>query len=343
MQNDKLKNAVRYFYDLQQLRMQSQGRSDKKSKVAEAHLDEDDKDFLKRQSKKLNDIEKDALKEVGRLLKGIPIYEHYLKDTRGIGPTLAGVLISEINIEKCNTVSQLWAWCGLSNERYCADCHTIVPEKPHEENKCPNCSGTKHYHKAIKPRRGEKLKYNPWLKSKMLKVMGDCLMRTCSLDENGYYNTRWVEKPTGEYPVIKEKHKDDNGKLKSRPYCERIPYNGTPFRKTFDDYKKYKENNILKICMGCNGSGKVTRVERDKVVDIGTKKPRTKSKCPNCDGTGGPAPWGASAMHRKNAANRYMVKQFLLQLWVFWRELEGLEVRDPYAVEYLGKSEARSG
>lgn len=38
----------------------------------------------------------------------------------------------------------------------------------------------------------------------------------------------------------------------------------------------------------------------------------------------------------KNAALRYMVKQFLADLWVKWRTLEGLPVSEPYAVAKLG-------
>jgi hypothetical protein len=38
----------------------------------------------------------------------------------------------------------------------------------------------------------------------------------------------------------------------------------------------------------------------------------------------------------KNAAIRYMVKMFLADLWVKWREMEGLEVTEPYAVAKLG-------
>ncbi|NCB47881.1 hypothetical protein EOM81_12820 [bacterium] len=40
--------------------------------------------------------------------------------------------------------------------------------------------------------------------------------------------------------------------------------------------------------------------------------------------------------HRDRAAKRYMIKMFLKDLYVAWRELEGLEVRVPYQEEYLG-------
>jgi len=49
-------------------------------------------------------------------------------------------------------------------------------------------------------------------------------------------------------------------------------------------------------------------------------------------------PWSeAKKAHRDRAAKRYMVKMFLKDLYVAWRTIEGLEVRPPYAEEYLGK------
>jgi hypothetical protein len=41
--------------------------------------------------------------------------------------------------------------------------------------------------------------------------------------------------------------------------------------------------------------------------------------------------------HRDMAAKRYMIKMFLRDLYVAWREIEGLPVRPPYEEEYLGK------
>lgn len=41
--------------------------------------------------------------------------------------------------------------------------------------------------------------------------------------------------------------------------------------------------------------------------------------------------------HRDAAAKRYMIKMFLLDLYVAWRKAEGLPVREPYSAEYLNK------
>jgi hypothetical protein len=41
-------------------------------------------------------------------------------------------------------------------------------------------------------------------------------------------------------------------------------------------------------------------------------------------------------LHRHRAALRFMIKAFLRDLYVKWRTLEGLSVREPYQAEYLG-------
>jgi hypothetical protein len=48
----------------------------------------------------------------------------------------------------------------------------------------------------------------------------------------------------------------------------------------------------------------------------------------------------AKKAHRHRAAMRYMVKMFLKDLYAAWRPMHGLDVRDPYAEEYLGKKHA---
>lgn len=49
-----------------------------------------------------------------------------------------------------------------------------------------------------------------------------------------------------------------------------------------------------------------------------------------------PAHADKTPKHIDNMARRYMVKEFLRDLWVCWRKLEGLEVSEPYEVAVLG-------
>jgi len=54
--------------------------------------------------------------------------------------------------------------------------------------------------------------------------------------------------------------------------------------------------------------------------------------------TGGADDWRdrPSKIRRHNQSLRYMMKIFLLDLYVKWRELEGLEVSKPYSEAKLG-------
>lgn len=47
---------------------------------------------------------------------------------------------------------------------------------------------------------------------------------------------------------------------------------------------------------------------------------------------------GYTAAHKHAMANRYMIKQFVRDLWVCWRALEGYVVTEPYEVAYLGRA-----
>ncbi len=271
IQGSKLRTAVEYFYDLQKLRIASGNRNTAGVKTTE--LDDRDKEFLAAMSVGLNTLEKEALKHVRGRLKGIPIYEQWLKDQKGVGPTMAGVMLSQIDITRCNTPSQLWAYCGFATVRYCKDCEKVVEEKSLGESIC-SCGSTEHYHRADRRKKGEKTRYNPWLKAKLAKVLAESFIKSNS-----------------------------------------------PWRKFYDDYKHRKQNELVDGCMACEGKGKVKG-----------------AICINCKGKGGPSPWGRSDGHRHNAAKRYMVKMFLMEMWVTWRSMEGLETRTPYAEEYLNRA-----
>lgn len=156
---ESLKRNERFFYDLQRLRIQAGNRNNEHTDPV--ILGQKDKEFLKRMSEGVKELEKDTLKEIRRLLKHFPIYTKFLKDVKGVGPTLAAVMISEVDITKANTISALWAWCGL---------------------------GVDEHGKAMRLKKGEKARYSPFLKAKMVKVLGDCLLKSQGPYTKFYYN-----------------------------------------------------------------------------------------------------------------------------------------------------------
>jgi len=57
--------------------------------------------------------EKQHFSRLGKILLDYPIYTQFLHDIKGVGPAMAGIIISEIDITKANYPSSLWAYCGL--------------------------------------------------------------------------------------------------------------------------------------------------------------------------------------------------------------------------------------
>ena len=114
------------------------------------HLSDEDKVVLRRHHLVLYGLELDQEKRVGELLQGFTIFP-WLKDVKGCGPRMSGVLVSEVDITRCPTVSALWAYCGLA-----VDTETGA---------------------AVRRRRGVQAKWNHFLKTKLMGVLGPGLVK----------------------------------------------------------------------------------------------------------------------------------------------------------------------
>ena len=181
MNRQILKFKTKNFYDLQQLRIQSLSRivSD------ETELTKEDKKYFNKLGKSLNKLEKDALKELNEDLKQFAVYASWLKNVKGVGPTMASVLLSEFDIVKATTVSKMWAFAGL---------HVVNGVAP-------------------KPVKGETLAYNSWLRSKLIGVLAGSFMKSKSPYKEFYDNakTRLTNRPCCNLP--KEKHGKNGTKV----------------------------------------------------------------------------------------------------------------------------------
>jgi hypothetical protein len=169
-------------------------------------------------------------------LEDYPIYTEFLSKIKGIGPAMAGVIVSEIDITKAKYSSSLWAYAGLD----------VAPDGSGRSRKKESLVQREYVdkdgHVAVKAG----ITFNPFLKTKLMGVLSGSFLRAGN---------------------------------------ER-------YGKVYADYKNRLENT-------------------DRW------KERTKG-------------------HRHNAALRYMIKQFLVDLYVAWREIEGLEVHSSYQEAKLG-------
>ena len=107
---------------------------------------------------------------IEELLFGVPIWETWLKDLRGVGPATAGVLIAYFDPHKAPNISKFWAYAGLD---VALDGRARARFKAHlVERKYKTKSGEE----------GVKLSvtYNPWLKARLLGMVGPTFLRSGS-------------------------------------------------------------------------------------------------------------------------------------------------------------------
>ena len=127
-----LRRKVRNFYDIQRIRLIIQGRLLPKAPGSEIQLTDGDLIILNNRYEALHREEKAALRDVEDHLMDIGFYREVIladrEKWRGIGPTMAGVILSEFDIRREDNVSKMWKFCGLAPvpAQRCRTCHGIV-------------------------------------------------------------------------------------------------------------------------------------------------------------------------------------------------------------------------
>ena len=115
----------------------------------------------------LEQQEKNHFKRLGHILKDYPIYNNFLHGVTGIGPAMAGVIISEIDITKAEYPSSLHKYAGLD---VAADGQGRSRRPEHlEDSEYEAKDGT------IKTKKG--ITFNPFLKTKLVGVLGSSFLK----------------------------------------------------------------------------------------------------------------------------------------------------------------------
>lgn len=182
--------------------------------------------------------EKQAFNRLDAILRDYRIYTEFLDTVKGIGPAMAGVIVSEFDIHKAKYPSSLWAYAGLDVGR----------DGRGRSRRAEHLIDRSYTDKDGKPAVRKSITYNPFIRTKLLGVLASSFLR-CG----------------------------DN-----------------PYRTIYLGYKLRLENH-----------------------------PK----------------WGAPEItkgHRHQAACRYMIKMFLIELYRQWRAIEGLPVHPPYHEAKLG-------
>lgn len=165
---EMIRTIVRTLYDFQDLRIRLAGRLRKKADETDMDMapDTDEIDIdpgslpvVRATWEQMVKWEKELKSVLAAELKGMPIYEQFLKNVKGVGPMMAGVIVSEYDITRAPTVSNLWSFTGLA------------PGKD----------------KLVK---GKKATFNTWLRTKMCGVLAGSFLKCGSPYRQFYENMK---------------------------------------------------------------------------------------------------------------------------------------------------------
>jgi len=123
-------------------------------------------------------LEKDESKhfrQLGKVLCEYEIYTHFLEGVKGIGPAMAGVIISEIDIHRSKYSSSIWKYAGLD----------VARDGKGRSRKKEHLVDTEYTDKngEVKTKKG--ISFNPFLKTKLVGVLGSSFLRA-GVKDNPY-------------------------------------------------------------------------------------------------------------------------------------------------------------
>ncbi len=120
---------------------------------------------------------------LGHVLSDYPVYTEFLEGVVGIGPAMAGVIISEIDIHKARYPSSLWAYAGLD----------VAQDGQGRSRRKEHLTETEYTTKDGETATKKGITFNPFLKTKLIGVLGSSFLRA---GENCVYNKIYYEHKT---------------------------------------------------------------------------------------------------------------------------------------------------
>lgn len=290
-------------------------------------------------------------KQVADVLQSFPIYTEFLEKIKGIGPIMGGVIIAEYDIKdywkdpkfgwrvpegtpgavlhKLYPTS-LWRYAGL----------VVMPDGAGKSQRKEHMEKAFYRDAKGKIKQKDSIGYNPWLKTKLCGVLGGSFLKA---------GVRWKPCTDQQYETspdykrdIREKKDRATGKMVDTKCLVEI---SSPYAKTYFDYRHRLENHPeyrdltpaeLERLKNEPQQEDTSDKDVDEILDITydeetgeaskSKKPKANAASKNKGRKG----------HRHAMANRYMIKQFIVDLYKVWRKLEGQFVHPPYAEAKLG-------
>lgn len=181
-----LRAITKSMYDFQDIRKRVDARLEKKAdgtfmkdNGTESQMDPEAYSLLEDYSVDTRNKELEFFAKLEERVKESPEWKYFLEGVKGCGPTMAAVLISEIDIEKATTMSKIWQYAGMNNG--------LVRGK--KKNSKGEIIETEDMIQGDRLTAGYLCPYNKYLKTKMLGVLADCFIK-CNSPYRFYYEWR---------------------------------------------------------------------------------------------------------------------------------------------------------
>lgn len=149
--------------------------------------------------------EKQHFSRLGNILKEYPIYSQFLVDIKGIGPAMAGVIISEIDITKSKYPSSLWKYAGLD----------VTDNGQGRSRKQEHLVDKEYTNKDGDPAMRKSITFNPFLKTKLIGVLSGSFIKAGDNKYSRIYR---------EYKTRLENHKNHVEKTKGHRHNMALRY-----------------------------------------------------------------------------------------------------------------------
>jgi len=115
----------------------------------------------------LEESENNGFKRLKNVLNEYPIFVQYLEGVKGVGPAMAGVILSEFDIYKAQYPSSMWAYAGLD----------VAGDGQGRSRKKEHLIDEEYIDKDGKTQTKKSITFNPFLKTKLIGVLGSSFLR----------------------------------------------------------------------------------------------------------------------------------------------------------------------
>ena len=139
---------------------------------------------------------------LGQVLGGFTLWTEFLEGVRGVGPAMAGVIISEIDIHKSEYPSSIWKYAGLD----------VAEDGKGRSRRKEHLVEVDYLDKDGKPAKRMSITFNPFLKTKLMGVLAGSFIKTkneryCKI----YYDYKLRRENHAKWGAQNDKEKDDEG------------------------------------------------------------------------------------------------------------------------------------